>query len=338
MNRDVHDAKQQVRDRIWALLEREHAAPSGVQGYIPAFTGADVAATRLAALPMWTSVHVVKAVPDRAQQPVRAHALRDGKIVYMAVPRLAEPLPFYRLDPAALSLSPEQAADRHVAATIADPVGVNDMSPVDLVVCGSVAVNPAGVRLGKGAGYSDLEFALLQEAGLIQPSNLRPPSSPRSTTFRSSTTTSLKPATISASTSSSPPPAPSPAGHPGARRASTGRTSTTPPSARSPSSPPDERPGCGSRGLLRRPRTINLVAVPRNADPHDEVILFSASLLVFPFRSDAAGHRFEIGKLRSRPTGARRPTHRALSPMATRPRACADGAALDLRRPVVSGG
>jgi 5-formyltetrahydrofolate cyclo-ligase len=47
-----------------------------------------------------------------------------------------------------------------------------DMRPVDLVVCGSVAVNSHGVRLGKGAGYSDLEFALLQEAGLIQPTTV----------------------------------------------------------------------------------------------------------------------------------------------------------------------
>ena len=30
-----------------------------------------------------------------------------------------------------------------------------------------MAVNRDGVRLGKGAGYSDLEVALLQEAGLI---------------------------------------------------------------------------------------------------------------------------------------------------------------------------
>jgi 5-formyltetrahydrofolate cyclo-ligase len=38
-----------------------------------------------------------------------------------------------------------------------------------LVICGSVAVNRAGARLGKGAGYSDIEVALLQEAGLIGP-------------------------------------------------------------------------------------------------------------------------------------------------------------------------
>jgi 5-formyltetrahydrofolate cyclo-ligase len=38
---------------------------------------------------------------------------------------------------------------------------------VDLIVCDSVAVNRRGVRLGQGAGYSDI--ALLQEAGLIKP-------------------------------------------------------------------------------------------------------------------------------------------------------------------------
>jgi 5-formyltetrahydrofolate cyclo-ligase len=44
---------------------------------------------------------------------------------------------------------------------------VDALQPVDIVVLGSVAVNPAGVRIGKGAGYSDLEFAFLTEAGLI---------------------------------------------------------------------------------------------------------------------------------------------------------------------------
>ena len=38
---------------------------------------------------------------------------------------------------------------------------------MDLVVCGSVAVNREGPRVGKGGGFSDLEFALLVEVGLI---------------------------------------------------------------------------------------------------------------------------------------------------------------------------
>jgi 5-formyltetrahydrofolate cyclo-ligase len=166
---EVDRAKQAVRERIWSLLEREQAAPSGVHGRIPSFYGADQAADRLGQLPEWTSAGVVKAVPDAAQEPVRARALCEGKILYMAVPKLAEPLPFYLLDPATLPVSPEEAASKNVAARIARQVGVEEMRPVDLIVCGSVAVNRRGVRLGKGAGYSDIEVALLQEAGLIGP-------------------------------------------------------------------------------------------------------------------------------------------------------------------------
>lgn len=46
------------------------------------------------------------------------------------------------------------------------------MQPIDLVVCGSVAVNRSGSRIGKGAGYSDLEVALLIESALITDNTL----------------------------------------------------------------------------------------------------------------------------------------------------------------------
>jgi 5-formyltetrahydrofolate cyclo-ligase len=42
------------------------------------------------------------------------------------------------------------------------------MRPVDHIICGSVAVNRSGARIGKGAGYSDIEVALLADADLIQ--------------------------------------------------------------------------------------------------------------------------------------------------------------------------
>ncbi|MEV4709808.1 5-formyltetrahydrofolate cyclo-ligase [Micromonospora sp. NPDC049374] len=51
---------------------------------------------------------------------------------------------------------------------IAPTVGLDDMRPVDMIVCGSVAISRRnGVRVGKGAGYSDLEIALLTEVGLV---------------------------------------------------------------------------------------------------------------------------------------------------------------------------
>lgn len=166
---DKNQAKHVVRERVWALLERERVVPPGVHGRIPAFHGTDVAADRLAGLPVWEEARVIKAVPDKAQLPARVRALADGKLVYMAVPKLAEAKPFHLLDPAELTVPSSEAASSKVAATAARTVGVEDMRPVDLIVCGSVAVNRHGVRLGKGAGYSDIEFALLQETGLIGP-------------------------------------------------------------------------------------------------------------------------------------------------------------------------
>ncbi|GIG01020.1 5-formyltetrahydrofolate cyclo-ligase [Catellatospora citrea] len=58
------------------------------------------------------------------------------------------------------------------AARHAPRVEVDHMRPVDLIIAGSVAVNRRGVRVGKGAGYSDIEVALLTEAGLIGPSTV----------------------------------------------------------------------------------------------------------------------------------------------------------------------
>ncbi len=71
--------KQAIRIRVWDLLEREQVVEPGVDGHIPAFTGAGAAAARLAELPAWRAARVIKAVPDVAQQSVRERALRDGK-------------------------------------------------------------------------------------------------------------------------------------------------------------------------------------------------------------------------------------------------------------------
>jgi 5-formyltetrahydrofolate cyclo-ligase len=163
-------AKQAVRERVWALLERERVARfPGATGRIPNFAGAQAAAARLASVPQWGTARMVKANPDAPQLPVRAHALADGKLLYMAVPRLTDERPFILLDPARLEVPPRRAASIAGSARAGRRVRVADLHPVDLVVCGSVAVNRDGARVGKGGGFSDLEFALLVEAGLIGP-------------------------------------------------------------------------------------------------------------------------------------------------------------------------
>jgi 5-formyltetrahydrofolate cyclo-ligase len=166
---DVDRAKQAARENVWNLLEREAVVPHGVYGHIPDFVGADQAAARLAELHPWKTAAVIKSNPDKAQLPVRVRAVQEGKLLYMAVPKLATPKPFYLLDPATLTVPVADAATSSGAANNAPSVAVDEMRPVDVVVCGSVAVNRNGARVGKGAGYSDIEVALLADAGLIGP-------------------------------------------------------------------------------------------------------------------------------------------------------------------------
>jgi 5-formyltetrahydrofolate cyclo-ligase len=164
---DIDQAKQAVRERVWRRLIDGGGAPADSYGKIPGFYGSEATAEQLASLDEWRRATTVKANPDWAQLPVRVRALKDGKRVYMAVPRMATPEPFYLLDPKNLTLSPEEAAEKKGAAQVARRVGVEEVEPIDIVVCGSVAVNRSGARIGKGAGYSDLEVALLIEAGLV---------------------------------------------------------------------------------------------------------------------------------------------------------------------------
>ena len=153
------DAKQDVRERVWQTLQDRGAARfPGARGRIPNFRGAEAAAARLAELPEWVGARIVKSNPDSPQLPVRRRARHDGKTLYMAVPRLAEQKPFVRVmgDPTIKKAMVE-----------GEPVAVADLGHIDLVVCGTVAVNREGVRVGKGGGYSDIELGLLIEAGLV---------------------------------------------------------------------------------------------------------------------------------------------------------------------------
>ena len=153
---------------MWSLLERERIARfPGARGRIPNFAGAERAAALLAEQPEWARAKVVKANPDAPQLPVRALALEQKKRLYMAVPRLRSSRPFVRLDRTRLRGSARAAATISGAARAGTPVAIEAMDHIDLIVCGTVAVDRDGVRVGKGGGYSDLEFALLREAGLV---------------------------------------------------------------------------------------------------------------------------------------------------------------------------
>jgi 5-formyltetrahydrofolate cyclo-ligase len=165
---DLLAAKAALREEVWsAMRDAKVARFPGAAGRIPNFTGAEAAAERLRALPVWSGSRTLKANPDSAQLPVRQRALEDGKTVYMAVPRLAAEEPFFALDPDHLSEPPRKAASIRGADRSARRVTLAELAPVDLVVMGCVAAGEDGARLGKGGGFADLEFALASSAGLI---------------------------------------------------------------------------------------------------------------------------------------------------------------------------
>jgi 5-formyltetrahydrofolate cyclo-ligase len=162
-----HTGKDALRERIWALLEREGASVGHAYGHIPDFVGADRAAERLAQLPIWHNARVVKCNPDAPQAPVRLQALQAGKTVYMAVPRLRDERCFVELHCDALRVPLDVAAETKGALAHGRLVSFDEMQPIDLVLVGCVTVTHSGGRTGKGAGFADLELGMLREMGLV---------------------------------------------------------------------------------------------------------------------------------------------------------------------------
>lgn len=162
-------SKQEIREHVWqSLRERgQQAFPFKERDVIPNFVGSDAAADRLRDTPEWAGAQIVYANPDYAQRAVRQYALEDGKLVLMAAPR--QPNTFLRLDPTRLRGHAREATTIKGMSRFGRPVSVEALPAADLIVKGSVAVDPQGGRLGKGHGYGDRELALLDDHGLLAP-------------------------------------------------------------------------------------------------------------------------------------------------------------------------
>lgn len=162
--------KQEIRETIWSLLQSEGVARfPGARGRIPNFKGAEKCAERVAELEVWKRARVIKANPDSPQRAIRHLALKQGKIIYMAVPRLREEECFVELDPKRITKNIYAASSIKGAFEFGRQVAVKQMKPVDVILCGSVAVRRDGARVGKGGGYSDLEYAIALELGIVTP-------------------------------------------------------------------------------------------------------------------------------------------------------------------------
>jgi 5-formyltetrahydrofolate cyclo-ligase len=160
------DTKADARQWVWSTLRDEGLArfPFPVEGRIPNYTGAKDAAHTLLDSGVFEGVEALKSNPDSPQKYVRELALRHGITVFVPTPRLKGG--FQRFDPD--QIPKEHYEDASMLSRWdrwAEQVGLEELPQVDLIVTGCVAVTRDGRRCGKGEGYSDLEYAMLQELG-----------------------------------------------------------------------------------------------------------------------------------------------------------------------------
>lgn len=160
------ESKQAAREWVWAELREQKQArfPFPIKGRIPNFKGAEAAAERLLDHAIFDGVERIKCNPDSPQKYLRRMALERGIEVFVPTPRLKAG--FMRFDPAEI---PE---DKYRDASMLskwdawkEDVALDDLPQLDLVVTGCVAVTESGKRAGKGEGYSDIEFGILEELG-----------------------------------------------------------------------------------------------------------------------------------------------------------------------------
>jgi 5-formyltetrahydrofolate cyclo-ligase len=201
MKDEIPQEKEELRNKIWQLLEQKKVAifPLPVLGRIPNFVGSDKAANLVRTLPEWKKAKVIFANPDYAQKKVREFALKEGKILIMASPRLKHG--FLQIDPQnvkgkeevassikgafkygkqvedpnnPINLSPPHPdplpqGERELSRSTKGLIGKSKTLPQkgmpkpDLIITGCVAVDSLGWRLGKGGGYGDVEIKRIKD-------------------------------------------------------------------------------------------------------------------------------------------------------------------------------
>ncbi len=161
MKNKISEEKERLRNEIWQLLEQKNVAvfPLPIRGRIPNFIGSDKAADLVRTLPEWKKARVVFANPDSPQKRIREFALKDGKTLIMASPRLKHGC--LQIDPQNVKGREQEASSIRGAFKYGKPV--REIPRPDLIITSCVAVDRSGWRLGKGGGYGDIEVQTIRD-------------------------------------------------------------------------------------------------------------------------------------------------------------------------------
>lgn len=165
--------REEIRMRVWKTLEEQNVAefPRPVYGRIPNFKGADIAANRLVEEILSKGVEVAFVNPDSPQAPLRKKLLELEVLVYVSSPRIEAG--FICLDWKKIPKNKLWSASTIKGSfKYGSYVHPSKMRFINLFVAGSVATNKKGARIGKGEGFSELEYGILSHYSLVDDSTV----------------------------------------------------------------------------------------------------------------------------------------------------------------------
>jgi len=170
--------KTEIRQQVWDFLEKHEllSYPRPPHKRIPHFRGSILAGRKLATLSQFNDAKVVKVNLDKPQEEVRFEVLKKGKVLLVPPPRLRSGL-FNRVNELPEEAEEEEEIDvqdrvrrmisRNGIERNSKPLSVEAKTNIDMFVIGAVAVDRAGHRIGNGAGFADLEYAMAIELGNV---------------------------------------------------------------------------------------------------------------------------------------------------------------------------
>jgi 5-formyltetrahydrofolate cyclo-ligase len=153
--------KGDVRRFVWSRIKEYALPPFPVEGRIPNFKGSYKACERLRGLERYTESKIVFSAPDSPLRRAREIVLEDGKTLLAVKPRLKG------------FLILKGRADVTIRGMIRDGMEIEEdrlpeIGSVDVFIQGCVAIDRMGNRIGKGSGFGDREYRILQSAGILK--------------------------------------------------------------------------------------------------------------------------------------------------------------------------
>ena len=167
----VKGKKEQIRLRIWKLMEDSKyikSYPETCFQKIPNFKSCAVAAEKLSRLKEFQRAKYVKINPSMAQMHLRFLTLKCNKTLLVPTPTLCEDF-MYKVNPTQFShfWQLKRASSKAGAKDLGVKLDLNEKLKIDLYVVASVACSTNGVRLGKGLGYAEIEWAIFYEKSMV---------------------------------------------------------------------------------------------------------------------------------------------------------------------------